>query len=237
MAQHGIAERDRADRRWLFLLTRRCQRLVCRTIDTPPAYLLLELPGLVAAVPKAPTGLEQLVVNGLLLETLVRMVRAARIDHRADVTRWCMGLLCHETDFGGWCREWAGVAKRCTAIALAPYAKRERPRAVDRRVALILRAIETQFWDPNCDGTVVAKAANLSASYAARIVLKETGRSISAHLRSRRMLIARRLLAETAFTIKETSSHVGYAHESQFSRHFKRTYDLTPRDFRAGLKD
>jgi AraC family transcriptional regulator len=80
---------------------------------------------------------------------------------------------------------------------------------------------------------VVAQTINLCPSYAARKLRAQTGFGFLAHLHRRRIAVARSLLVETSLSIKEIAATVGYAHQSDLSRHFKLAGGDSPVVFRA----
>lgn len=61
----------------------------------------------------------------------------------------------------------------------------------------------------------------------------ETGTSPERHLKSLRMQKAKELLETTFLSVKEIASRVGLRNESHFVRDFKRTYGVTPTQYRA----
>jgi AraC-like DNA-binding protein len=63
-----------------------------------------------------------------------------------------------------------------------------------------------------------------------------TGRSFGAHLHHRRIAAARTLLTDSALSIKEVASRVGYQSTTQLDRHFKRITHSLPSAYRAAAR-
>lgn len=80
--------------------------------------------------------------------------------------------------------------------------------------------------------TELASVANLSAPYFCRLFASQTGLSPGEYLRRLRMEKARHLLTTSFLRIKEVMAMVGYDTKSHFARHFKRSFGLTPSDYR-----
>lgn len=78
----------------------------------------------------------------------------------------------------------------------------------------------------------IAQKVNLNADYLGRVLKKETGSTFSELLQDIRLREAIRLLRFTQLTIYEISEKIGLADSDYFSRLFKRTYGMTPSDFR-----
>ncbi len=106
---------------------------------------------------------------------------------------------------------------------------------VDRRLR---RALE--FMHDNCGRELslseIAAAAYLSEFHFARLFKKITGTTPHAHLASLRIEKARRLLAETDFSISEIGARVGYGSQSHFTKIFREATGLTPRAFREAAQ-
>ena len=78
----------------------------------------------------------------------------------------------------------------------------------------------------------LASLVNLSPSHFSRIFKSETGVSPGEYLIRLRMEKARHLLATSFLSIKEIMARVSYGNRKDFSRHFKRCFQLTASEYR-----
>jgi AraC-like DNA-binding protein len=78
----------------------------------------------------------------------------------------------------------------------------------------------------------LAEIVNLSSSQLSRLFKTETGISPGEYLIRLRMEKAGELLASGFLTIKEIMAETGYNNKSNFSRRFRRYFDLTPSEYR-----
>ena len=69
--------------------------------------------------------------------------------------------------------------------------------------------------------------------YITRIFKKETGMSYKNYVIDKRLTLACKLLTETGDPVHEISLRVGYDNYSYFTRLFKKTYGVTPAEFRS----
>jgi AraC family transcriptional regulator len=77
----------------------------------------------------------------------------------------------------------------------------------------------------------IAKAAHLSRSHFARAFRVSTGLSVMTYLRRLRIEKAKALLIERDISIADASAMLGFAHQSHFSRLFRREVGMAPRMF------
>jgi transcriptional regulator GlxA family with amidase domain len=78
----------------------------------------------------------------------------------------------------------------------------------------------------------MAQSVNLSPTRLSYLFKSETGTPPARYLRTLRMNDAAMLLASTFLTVKEIKVRVGFSDESHFVRYFKRTYGMTPTEYR-----
>ncbi|HXU37816.1 MAG TPA: AraC family transcriptional regulator [Blastocatellia bacterium] len=79
----------------------------------------------------------------------------------------------------------------------------------------------------------LGRLAGLSRSRLCYVFKNEMGISLGKYLKAQRMQKARELLERTSLNAKEVAAAVGMRDQSHFSKDFKRTYDLTPLQYRA----
>ena len=78
----------------------------------------------------------------------------------------------------------------------------------------------------------LAQAVNLSCSYLAHLFKAETGVSLLQYLKSLRLRKAKELMDTTFLSVKEIRSRVGAGDKAHFARDFKRTYGLSPAEYK-----
>jgi AraC-like DNA-binding protein len=78
-----------------------------------------------------------------------------------------------------------------------------------------------------------AAAADLSPTYLAHLLKKETGKSFLDLLTERRMERARELLAHTEARVAEIAAAVGFDDEAYFARRFRQCVGQSPREYRS----
>jgi AraC family transcriptional regulator len=83
----------------------------------------------------------------------------------------------------------------------------------------------------------LARAANISSSHLPRLFKSQTGISPGEYLRRLRMEKARHLIATSLLSVKEIMGAVGYNSKSHFVRHFKRSFRVTPSEYRKNISN
>jgi len=79
----------------------------------------------------------------------------------------------------------------------------------------------------------LAQLVGLSRSRLCQEFKTEMGVPVGHYIKALKMQKACELLASTSLSVKETVAAVGMRDQSHFSRDFKKTYDLTPLQYRA----
>lgn len=102
----------------------------------------------------------------------------------------------------------------------------------DPRVMLALGYIRCHATRGRLNVAAVAAQVRLSRWHLERLMRLCTGRPPTAHIRETRMLAGRRMLDRTALAVKQIAAESGYANASAFSRDFKRTFGMTPLEWR-----
>ncbi len=82
----------------------------------------------------------------------------------------------------------------------------------------------------------LARLANLSPSRFAHRFKDETGDAVIAYLLKLRLRDAAQQLELSSNSIKEICSSVGYSSAAHFSRHFRKLYGMSPRQYREKAK-
>lgn len=104
----------------------------------------------------------------------------------------------------------------------------------DPRVRRVLALME-EHYHRELSLDALARSVRLSSWHLCHLFKKEVGVSPLQHLRSLRMRRAGALLATTFLTVKEIMHRVGVRDQSHFAKDFKRTYGLSPTEYRASL--
>lgn len=108
---------------------------------------------------------------------------------------------------------------------------------VDRRLRRALEFMHDNF-SRELSLEEIASAAYLSEYHFARLFKQITGVTPHVYLANLRLERARRLLAETTFSISEIAGMVGYQSQSHFTKIFKSVTGVTPRVYReSGVRD
>lgn len=210
----------------------RCQVIAGQINQLSFLTLVSALNNLVAELPASLGRVELIIVAGVLGHFLARLVRLARIDDQPEVADGFLRLVHAHSTLDSWRTQWFRVTERCDAIFRKELDIHRRYIA-DIRVTRMLQTIHTQYSDPNLTISKVAQMVNLSSSHAARILRRDTSVGFLAHLRQRRIEVARGLLLETSLSVKEIAATVGFTHASQLSTHFKLICGHTPLAWRA----
>ncbi len=100
------------------------------------------------------------------------------------------------------------------------------------------RVIENILDDPSASHTVesLSDAAAMSRSAFAELFTRSFGRPPMGFVHHVRMQRASELLHETALSIDEIATRVGFASRSHFAQSFKKHTDLSPHAFREGAQ-
>ncbi|MFI1361037.1 AraC family transcriptional regulator [Streptomyces sp. NPDC020898] len=117
--------------------------------------------------------------------------------------------------------------------AEAVLAPETRGRAMAERVQAFIRH---NLHDPELTPPVIAAAHNISLSYLHRIFQQQTrGETVAAWIRRRRVENAHRDLADGSLSgtpIHTIAARWGYPRPSDFTRAFRATYGMSPREYR-----
>jgi len=99
--------------------------------------------------------------------------------------------------------------------------------------------IATDFMKANLHRRIplaeLAGAANLSPSHLSRLFKTQTRLSPGEYLRRLRMEKARHLAATSLLSVKQIMAAVGYKSKSHFVRDFRRSFHLTPSEYRKSV--
>lgn len=102
---------------------------------------------------------------------------------------------------------------------------------MDVRVEAVIALMDNSFHQ-ELSTQDLAQAVNLSSSYLAHLFKAETGISLLQYLKSLRLRKAKELMDTTFLSVKQIRSRVGAGDKGHFARDFKKTYGLTPAQYR-----
>ncbi|MBQ9985303.1 MAG: helix-turn-helix transcriptional regulator [Oscillospiraceae bacterium] len=106
-------------------------------------------------------------------------------------------------------------------------------------LAAIYPAIEyiTQHYPEDIGIDALASLCNMSLSHFRRKFTAVTGMTPLRYLLMMRLRMAGVLLKQTERKVSDIALEVGYNTLSSFNRHFKENYGMSPKDYRASLKN
>ena len=125
----------------------------------------------------------------------------------------------------------AMIAKR---VQLAQGAQPVRQSLGQRRLAEIMNCIDMHLSNPRLDTALVAKSCGISPRYLS-LLLRGQGASFSKLIWEKRLEKAGAWLAAGGpdeLLIGEVAHRLGFKSAAHFSRVFKETYGLSPREYR-----
>lgn len=105
----------------------------------------------------------------------------------------------------------------------------------DGSVQEALHLVSTYFSESTCSPQWIAERMNVRLATLDVGFKRETGRTMTDHIRATRLDRAAVLLATTSLSVKEIWALVGYSHHSNFDHDFKRRFRANPRSYRAHI--
>lgn len=105
------------------------------------------------------------------------------------------------------------------------------PHKPEEIVALVQEYIHNHYMDV-LDLGEIADKFGFSTSYLSKIFVKSNGKSPSKYIRDHRICIAKQLLRNPELSIANIGLKVGYPDQFHFSKVFKQTTGLSPKDYR-----
>jgi YesN/AraC family two-component response regulator len=104
--------------------------------------------------------------------------------------------------------------------------------ASNSHAARARRVIEMRYADPDLSLQAAARALGLSPQHVCRILRQHAGLTFANLLRTVRLREARRLLGDSADSMKAIAYQVGFRHPSQFTRAFQHDCGISPSEYR-----
>jgi AraC-like DNA-binding protein len=103
------------------------------------------------------------------------------------------------------------------------------------RLKRVLVFIDTHL-DENITLADLARSSNLSVFYFATLFRRSTGFSPHRYILNRRVSRARELLRDTGLSVMDVSLDLGFQHQNNFARAFRRITGMTPTGFRRSKR-
>ncbi len=100
------------------------------------------------------------------------------------------------------------------------------------KLETVFKFIENHYQQP-IHLSDVASAAGYSPAYLTNLSQSYTGKTVKSWIIERRMVQAKRLLRETAQSIKKIAETSGYADAGYFTRQFRQLHGMTPKQWRT----
>ncbi|MCR4891817.1 MAG: response regulator [Lachnospiraceae bacterium] len=102
-------------------------------------------------------------------------------------------------------------------------------------IYMIENYIASQYSNPSLSIKAISDYVRLSSSYICTLFKEKTGTTLNQYITEYRMYRAKELLSDPRNRISEISENVGYNDSNYFSKLFKKTFGLSPSEFRESL--
>ncbi len=80
--------------------------------------------------------------------------------------------------------------------------------------------------------TELSKVCKLTPQYLSALFHKETRMTVTEYIMKEKLETARQMLTYSEHTVQEIASFLGFCSHSSFTAHFRKTYGITPREYR-----
>lgn len=121
------------------------------------------------------------------------------------------------------------IQKYLSSLHLEQYATND---IANKTVAELKAFIQDNYGNADLNLEHLAKQVYLHPNYISELFRQVTGKTITEYVTEVRMAEARRLLRETRCKTYEIAEMVGYTSAKYFSSIFRRTYGMTPTEYR-----
>ena len=101
------------------------------------------------------------------------------------------------------------------------------------QLSAAIRYVDEHYADSGLSLNEVAREVNISPSYLSAMFSKENKTTFVEYMTSKRMEHAKKMLLTTREKSQTIAEQVGYKDPHYFSYIFKKTYGLSPKEFRA----
>lgn len=101
-----------------------------------------------------------------------------------------------------------------------------------KSIVIVKKMIETQYMVPDLSTKTLADKVYLTSTYLSSLFKKEMGITISDYLIQVRMEASKVYLKEMKLKLSEVAAKVGYSDANYYAKTFKKSFGLTPSEFR-----
>ncbi len=124
----------------------------------------------------------------------------------------------------------ASVHALCVAVNKLPQLRSDDKRHDDRLVAM-LNYIQTNYQSVTL--TSIAEQFHLSEPYVSKFIKDKSGKTFGEHVAHTRLKKAKTLLKNGNMKVEDIAYMIGYQNVEHFNRTFKRSFNMTPLQYRA----
>ena len=101
----------------------------------------------------------------------------------------------------------------------------------EERIVDIMKYVQNHYYDVTLED--LAESFNLSKPYLSRYIRQKSGMTFQEAVKKARLKRARKMLKESNQTVESIAETVGYETVEQFNRLIKKTYNMTPGQYRS----
>ena len=101
----------------------------------------------------------------------------------------------------------------------------------EERIVDIMKYVQNHYYDVTLED--LAESFNLSKPYLSRYIRQKSGMTLQEAVKKARLKRARKMLKESNQTVESIAETVGYETVEHFNRLFKKTYNMTPGQYRS----
>jgi len=101
----------------------------------------------------------------------------------------------------------------------------------EERIVDIMKYVQNHYYDVTLED--LAECFNLSKPYLSRYIRQKSGMTFQEAVKKARLKRARKMLKESNQTVESIAETVGYETVEHFNRLFKKTYNMTPGQYRS----
>ena len=101
----------------------------------------------------------------------------------------------------------------------------------EERIVDIMKYVQNHYYDVTLED--LAESFNLSKPYLSRYIRQKSGMTFQEAVKKARLKRARKMLKESNQTVESIAETVGYETGEHFNRLFKKTYNMTPGQYRS----
>ena len=101
----------------------------------------------------------------------------------------------------------------------------------EERIVDIMKYVQNHYYDVTLED--LAESFNLSKPYLSRYIRQKSGMTFQEAVKKARLKRARKMLKESNQTVESIAETVGYETVEHFNRLFKKTYNMTPGQYRS----